>query len=96
MPKLRYRKCLRPSSIESSLDCRGCDGGLDFALALVAEMKSEEIARRVQVMIEYAPAHPFGTARQQRREWKASLRWAPVVSGWMDRRDWPLDRQARG
>jgi hypothetical protein len=33
----------------------GVTAGLDFALALIAEMRGEELARRVQLTIEYVP-----------------------------------------
>ncbi|MDE2576634.1 MAG: DJ-1/PfpI family protein [Rhodospirillales bacterium] len=37
----------------------GVTAGIDFALALVAEMLGPEVAQRVQLQIEYAPAPPF-------------------------------------
>ncbi|NYT36103.1 DJ-1/PfpI family protein [Allopusillimonas soli] len=37
----------------------GVTAGIDFGLALVAEMVDEELARRIQLIIEYAPAPPF-------------------------------------
>jgi len=37
----------------------GVTAGIDFALALVAEMVSPEIAQAIQLQIEYAPAPPF-------------------------------------
>ena len=37
----------------------GVTAGLDFGLALVAEIGGEELARRVQLTIEYSPAPPF-------------------------------------
>ncbi|HWT08619.1 MAG TPA: DJ-1/PfpI family protein [Roseomonas sp.] len=37
----------------------GVTAGIDFALALVAEMVSPEAARAIQLQIEYAPAPPF-------------------------------------
>lgn len=37
----------------------GVTAGIDFALTLVAEMESAEVAQRIQLAIEYAPAPPF-------------------------------------
>lgn len=37
----------------------GVTAGIDFALALVAEMVSPEAAQAIQLQIEYAPAPPF-------------------------------------
>lgn len=37
----------------------GVTAGIDFGLALVAQMKSEELARRIQLTLEYAPEPPF-------------------------------------
>ncbi len=37
----------------------GVTAGIDFALALVAEMVSPEVAQAIQLQIEYAPAPPF-------------------------------------
>jgi len=37
----------------------GVTAGIDFALALVAELHGREAAERVQLMIEYDPAPPF-------------------------------------
>lgn len=37
----------------------GVTAGIDFALALVAQMKGEELARKIQLIIEYAPEPPF-------------------------------------
>lgn len=37
----------------------GVTAGLDFGLRLAAELAGEEAARRVQLVLEYAPAPPF-------------------------------------
>ncbi len=37
----------------------GVTAGIDFALALVAEMASPDIAQAIQLQIEYAPSPPF-------------------------------------
>lgn len=44
----------------------GVTAGIDFGLTLAAHLKDEEAARRVQLIIEYAPEPPFqnGTPRE--------------------------------
>ena len=37
----------------------GVTAGIDFGLALVAEIAGEELARTIQLAVEYAPAPPF-------------------------------------
>lgn len=61
----------------------GVTAGIDFALALAAEMKGEEAARRVQLIIEYAPEPPFanGTPQQAGAERVAEMRKGRT---WMD------------
>lgn len=65
----------------------GVTAGIDFALALAAEMKGEEAARRAQLIIEYAPEPPFanGTPQQAGPERAAAMR---------NSRKW-MDEQAR-
>ena len=38
---------------------RGVTAGLDFALALVAELRDRKYAEGVQLLAQYAPAPPF-------------------------------------
>jgi transcriptional regulator GlxA family with amidase domain len=38
----------------------GVTAGIDFALTVVAEIAGAEVAQGIQLMIEYAPAPPFG------------------------------------
>jgi cyclohexyl-isocyanide hydratase len=37
----------------------GVTAGIDFALALVAELAGPEVAQAIQLNLEYAPAPPF-------------------------------------
>lgn len=37
----------------------GVTAGIDFALALIAEIAGEDTARKIQLMLEYDPAPPF-------------------------------------
>lgn len=43
----------------------GITAGIDFALTLAAELYSEDVAQRVQLQIEYAPAPPFDAGSPQ-------------------------------
>ncbi|MCV9947586.1 DJ-1/PfpI family protein [Rhizobium sp. BT-175] len=54
----------------------GVTAGVDFALTLIAEMKGEEEARRIQLIMEYAPEPPFknGTPQEAGPERVAQLR----------------------
>lgn len=61
----------------------GVTAGIDFGLALAAEMRGEEAARRVQLIFEYAPQPPFanGTPQQAGAERVAEMRKG---RRWMD------------
>jgi len=54
----------------------GVTAGIDFGLSLAARLKGEEAARRVQLVLEYAPAPPFrnGTPEEAGPERVATLR----------------------
>lgn len=43
----------------------GVTAGIDFGLTLCALLKSEEDAKRIQLIIEYAPAPPFNAGRPE-------------------------------
>lgn len=59
----------------------GVTAGIDFALTLVARLKGEEIARRAELTLEYAPEPPFasGTAllagKQRTQAMRDSRKW---------------------
>ena len=61
----------------------GVTAGIDFGLTLAAAIKGEEAARRVQLMIEYAPEPPFknGTPAEAGPERVAKMRQDRT---WMD------------
>lgn len=53
----------------------GVTAGLDFGLALAAELRGEDAARRVQLVLEYAPEPPFdGGTPEKEPEQAAALR----------------------
>ena len=37
----------------------GVTAGIDFGLALIAEVAGEDVAKTIQLAVEYAPAPPF-------------------------------------
>jgi cyclohexyl-isocyanide hydratase len=43
----------------------GVTAGIDIALSIVADLKGEENAKMIQLMIEYAPAPPFNSGRPE-------------------------------
>lgn len=43
----------------------GVTAGIDIALTIVAEIAGKEIAKQIQLMIEYAPAPPFDSGRPE-------------------------------
>lgn len=65
----------------------GVTAGIEFALALAAEMNGEEAARRVQLIIEYAPEPPFANGTPQQAG-------AKRVAAMRKNRTW-MDNQAR-
>ena len=60
----------------------GVTSGIDFGLVLLAELKGEDVARRVQLSLEYAPAPPFdtGTPAQASPELVAAARQGMAAS----------------
>ncbi len=56
----------------------GVSAGLDFALTVAATLHGEEVARRIQLQIEYDPAPPFdaGSPEKAGAETTAALREA--------------------
>jgi cyclohexyl-isocyanide hydratase len=54
----------------------GVTAGIDFALTIVAELAGQEVAERIQLGIEYAPAPPFnaGSPDTARPELVAAVR----------------------
>lgn len=43
----------------------GVTAGIDFGLTLAAELAGEDVAREIQLFIEYAPAPPFTAGRPE-------------------------------
>jgi transcriptional regulator GlxA family with amidase domain len=43
----------------------GVTAGIDFALTLAAELAGEQVARAIQLTLEYAPAPPFDSGRPE-------------------------------
>ncbi len=59
----------------------GATAGLDFGLTLVAQLADEETAKRVQLILEYAPAPPFdsgtpeGAGTERVESFLAAIPW---------------------
>jgi cyclohexyl-isocyanide hydratase len=45
----------------------GVTAGIDFAYELAAELAGEDIAKRLQLALEYDPAPPLIVVRQKKR-----------------------------
>ena len=43
----------------------GVTAGIDFALTVLAEIAGEEVAKTIQLGLEYAPAPPFDSGRPE-------------------------------
>jgi len=58
----------------------GVSAGIDMALRLAARLAGEDVARQIQLILEYDPQPPFGAI-----DWDAVDRRAmdPVVDGWI-------------
>ncbi|MBA8880740.1 putative intracellular protease/amidase [Phyllobacterium myrsinacearum] len=41
----------------------GVTAGIDFVLTLISELQGDDVAQRIQLMLEYAPAPPFTAGR---------------------------------
>lgn len=63
----------------------GVTAGIDFGLALAAELAGEEIAKEIQLFIEYAPAPPFDAGRPETAgpalEARVRARFAAAAAG---------------
>ena len=46
----------------------GVTAGIDFALAIVAEMRGPDVAKEIQLMIEYDPEPPFASGNPRQAE----------------------------
>lgn len=46
----------------------GVTAGIDIALTIVADIAGDDVAKAIQLMIEYAPAPPFGCGRPESAE----------------------------
>lgn len=67
----------------------GVTAGIDFALALMAQMAGDDVARTVQLALEYDPAPPFDAGSPERAG-------APTVAAYADRANrLAPDRMAR-
>jgi cyclohexyl-isocyanide hydratase len=73
----------------------GVTAGIDFALALVARMKGEDIAKAIQLGIEYAPAPPFDAGTPQRAGKAVVEQVAALMAPMLARRRAATERAAQ-
>jgi transcriptional regulator GlxA family with amidase domain len=71
----------------------GVTAGIDFALTVLAEISGEEVARTIQLGLEYAPAPPFDSGRPELASDSVRERYEAVMEPIMPRR-WTEARAA--
>ncbi len=57
----------------------GVTAGIDFAFTVLAEIAGEEIAKTVQLGLEYAPAPPFDSGRPETAPASVRARYDRVI-----------------
>ena len=72
----------------------GVTAGIDFALALVARMKGDEVAKAIQLGIEYAPAPPFDAGTPQQAEPSVVAQVSALMAPMLERRRAATQRAA--
>lgn len=74
----------------------GVTAGIDFALVLAAELAGEDVARMIQLNLEYAPDPPFDCGRPERADAATRERAAQLMASLMPgRRDAALEAARR-
>jgi cyclohexyl-isocyanide hydratase len=73
----------------------GVTAGIDFALALVARMKGEALAKAIQLGIEYAPAPPFDAGTPQQAEPPVVAQVSALLAPMLVRRRAATERAAQ-
>jgi cyclohexyl-isocyanide hydratase len=64
----------------------GVTAGIDFALTVLAEISGEEVAKTIQLGLEYAPAPPFQSGRPELASESVRARYDVVMSRIMPQR----------
>jgi cyclohexyl-isocyanide hydratase len=61
----------------------GVTAGVDFGLALMARIGGEELAKMIQLAIEYTPAPPFDCGSPEAAGSELTARVNALFAGWM-------------
>ena len=72
----------------------GVTAGIDFALAVVAEIRGREAAEAIQLMIEYDPHPPFATGTPERAPAALVAQVRERAAGFMQEREEAVGRAA--
>ena len=72
----------------------GVTAGIDFALAVIAEIRGREVAEAIQLMIEYDPHPPFSTGTPERAPPALVAQVRERAAGFMQEREDAVGRAA--
>lgn len=74
----------------------GVTAGIDIALTIAAEIASEDVAKMIQLAIEYAPAPPFNCGRPEIAEEKTVAAVKQLFSGFAQQRREVIEKMVGG
>jgi transcriptional regulator GlxA family with amidase domain len=70
----------------------GVTAGIDIALSIVADLKGADVAKMIQLAIEYAPAPPFNSGRPETAEPKTVEAVKQLFAGFASQRREAIER----
>lgn len=70
----------------------GVTAGIDIALTIAAELAGDDVAKMIQLAIEYAPAPPFNSGRPETAEEKTVAAVKQLFSGFAQQRREAIER----
>ena len=70
----------------------GVTAGIDIALTIAAELAGDDVAKMIQLAIEYAPAPPFNSGRPEIAEEKTVAAVKQLFSGFAQQRREAIER----
>jgi putative intracellular protease/amidase len=74
----------------------GVTAGIDIALTIVADLAGEDVAKMIQLAIEYAPAPPFNSGRPELAEEKTVAAVKQLFSAFAQQRREAIDAYVSG
>jgi cyclohexyl-isocyanide hydratase len=74
----------------------GVTAGIDIALTIVADLAGEDVAKMIQLAIEYAPAPPFNSGRPEIAEEKTVAAVKQLFSALAQQRREAIDAYVGG